>query len=380
MKIFASLAHKADRQSAVRHIKNSEGRGDRWLLLTTVVLSIIGIIMVYDSSVAIAFRDFSNPYHFVRDQVKWLLLGFTGFTILSRIPYGIWKRFAVPGIVVTLILLIAVFIPGLGVRALGAHRWIDFGFFVLQPAEFAKLAMVLYLSAWFATKEHGRLLAFLLLLGMVSGLVIIEPDLGTAITIIVTSMALYFLSGAPVGHFIGLIPVLIVGIAGLAVVQPYRLRRVTTFLNPESDPLGASYQIRQALIALGSGGFFGVGLGKSRQKYEYLPEANTDSIFAILGEEVGFFGAVIVIALFVFLVWRCFKIAKRVNDPFGKLFTLGVGSWIGAQALVNTGSMVALLPLTGVPLPLISYGGSGLIVTLAALGIVYNISKSGNKL
>ena len=193
-------------------------------------------------------------------------------------------------------------------------------------------------------------------------------------------MALYFLSGAPVGHFIGLVPVLIVGIAGLAVVQPYRLRRVTTFLNPESDPLGASYQIRQALIALGSGGFFGVGLGKSRQKYEYLPEANTDSIFAILGEEVGFFGAVIVIALFVFLVWRCFKIAKRVNDPFGKLFTLGVGSWIGAQALVNTGSMVALLPLTGVPLPLISYGGSGLVVTLAALGIVYNISKSGNKL
>jgi cell division protein FtsW len=378
MKIFATLAHKTAKQSAIRHVKNPTGRGDRWLLLTTVILSLIGIVMVYDSSVAIAFRDFSNPYHFVRDQVKWLILGFTGFTILSRIPYGLWKRFAVPGIILTLILLIAVFIPGLGIRALGAHRWIDFGFFVLQPAEFAKLAMVLYLSAWFASKEHGRLLAFLLLLGMISGLVIIEPDMGTAITIIVTSMALYFLSGAPVGHFIGLVPVLVFGIAGLAVVQPYRLRRVTTFLNPESDPLGASYQIRQALIALGSGGFFGIGLGKSRQKYEYLPEANTDSIFAILGEEVGFFGAVIVIALFVFLVWRCFKIAKRVNDPFGKLFALGVGSWIGAQALVNTGSMVALLPLTGVPLPLISYGGSGLVVTLAALGIVYNISKSGN--
>lgn len=378
MKIFNSLADRKGKQSAFRHLKDSQGTGDRWLLITTLILAVIGIVMVYDSSVAIAFRDFSDPYHFVRDQIKWLVLGLIGFGVLSRVPYGLWRRFAVPGIVVTLILLIAVFIPGLGVRALGAHRWINFGFFVLQPAEFAKLAMVLYLSAWFSTKEKGRLVAFLLLVGMVAGLVVVEPDLGTAVTIVSTSMLMYFLSGAPVIHFVGLIPALLVGVAGLAIAQPYRLRRVTTFLNPDSDPLGASYQIRQAILALGSGGLFGVGLGKSRQKYEYLPEANTDSIFAILGEETGFIGAVIVICLLVFLIWRCFKIAKRVNEPFGKLFTLGVGSWLGTQALVNIGSMVALLPLTGVPLPLISYGGSGLVVTLAALGIVYNISKSHN--
>lgn len=376
MKIFNSFAGRKEKQGAIRHLKIAHRAGDRWLLITMLVLTVIGIVMVYDSSVAIAFRDFSDPYHFVREQLKWLVLGLTAFAVVSRVPYDFWRRFAVPGIIVTLILLVAVFIPGLGVRALGAHRWINFGFFVLQPAEFAKLTMVLYLSAWFATKEKGRLLAFLLLVGMVAGLVILEPDLGTAVTILSTSMILYFLSGAPIAHFIGLIPAALAGIAGLAVAQPYRLRRVMTFFNPDADPLGASYQIRQAILALGSGGFFGVGLGKSRQKYEYLPEANTDSIFAILGEETGFVGSVIVIGLLLFLVWRCFKIAKRVNNPFGKLFTLGVGSWIGTQALVNTGSMVALLPLTGVPLPLISYGGSGLVVTLIALGIVYNVSKS----
>lgn len=334
--------------------------------------------MVYDSSVAIAYRDFSNPYHFVRDQVKWLILGFIAFGVFSRIPYMLWKRVAFPGLVITLVLLLAVFIPGLGIRALGAHRWINFGFFVLQPAEFAKLAMVIYLSAWFTTKEKGRLTAFLLLVGMVVGLVVIEPDLGTGVTILVTSMVLYFLSGAPVMHFIALIPAILAGVGGLALAKPYRMQRVMTFFNPEADPLGASYQIRQATLALGSGGFFGVGLGKSRQKYEYLPEANTDSIFAILGEETGFVGAVIVVGLLLFLIWRCFKIAKRVNEPFGKLLVLGIGSWIGAQALINTASMVALLPLTGVPLPLISYGGSNLVITLGALGIVYNVSKSSS--
>ncbi len=370
-----AIFQKMHTKESVRHPKVPQGRGDRWLLLATMLLSSIGILMVYDSSVSIALRDFSDPYHFVREQIKWLALGFLAFGVFSRLPYETWRKVAVPALLVTIGLLLAVFIPGFGVRALGAHRWLNFGFFILQPAELAKLTMVIYLSAWFAIKERGRLLAFLLLLGMVVGLVIIEPDLGTAVTILLTALALYFLSGAPIVHFLALLPVLAVGIGGLAVAQPYRLRRVMTFLNPDLDPLGSSYQIRQALLAIGSGGLFGVGLGKSRQKYEYLPEANTDSIFAILGEETGFVGSVIVVGLLVFLVWRCFKIAKRVNEPFGKLLTLGIGSWIGAQALINIGSMVALLPLTGVPLPLISYGGSNLVITLGSLGIVYNVSK-----
>lgn len=374
MNIFTSLLRAKDKHAGPRHVKFT-GIGDRWLLLTTVILAAVGILMVYDSSVVIALRDFANPYYFVREQVKWLCLGFLAFGIFSRLPYTIFRQFAVPMLVGTLVLLIAVFIPGFGVRALGAHRWLNFGIFIVQPAELAKLTIVVYLAAWFSTKERGRLVAFLLLIGMVVGLVVVEPDLGTAITILGTALALYFLSGAPTGHFVMLLPILLAGIGGLAVVQPYRLRRVLTFLNPEVDPLGSSYQIRQVLLALGSGGLFGVGLGKSRQKYEYLPEANTDSIFAILGEETGFIGTAIVVLLFLFLIWRCFKIARRVNEPFGKMLVLGVGSWIGIQTFVNIGSMVAILPLTGVPLPLISYGGSNLVITLGALGIVYNISK-----
>ncbi|MEK7533212.1 MAG: putative lipid II flippase FtsW [Patescibacteria group bacterium] len=374
MNIFTTFIRGKEKNNGVRHVKTT-GIGDRWLLATTITLAAIGILMVYDSSVAIALRDFANPYYFVREQVKWLCLGFLAFGVFSKLPYGIFRRFAVPLLIGTLALLLAVFIPGFGVRALGAHRWLNFGIFIVQPAELAKLTMVIYLAAWFSTKERGRLLAFLLLIGMVAGLVVIEPDLGTAVTILGTALALYFVSGAPVMHFAALIPVLLAAVGGLAVAQPYRLRRVLTFLNPDADPLGSSYQIRQVLLALGSGGLFGVGLGKSRQKYEYLPEANTDSIFAILGEETGFVGTTIVVLLFLFLVWRCFKIARRIDEPFGKMLVLGIGSWIGIQTFINIGSMVAVLPLTGVPLPLISYGGSNLVITLGALGIVYNVSK-----
>lgn len=375
MNISTIFARAKTKTNGLRHVKSTGGVGDRWLFVATVILATVGILMVYDSSVAIALRDFGDPYYFVREQVKWLVLGFLGFAIFSRFPYSIFRQFAVPIIVGTLVLLLAVFIPGFGIHALGARRWLNFGLFVVQPAELAKLAMVIYLSAWFSTKEKGRLGAFLLLTGMVVGLVLLEPDMGTATTILLTALSLYFLSGAPIGHFLAIIPLFLVGLGGLAIAQPYRLRRVTTFLNPDLDPLGSSYQIRQILLALGSGGLFGVGLGKSRQKYEYLPEANTDSIFAILGEETGFIGATIVVLLFLFLVWRCFKIARRIQDPFGKLLALGVGSWIGIQSFVNIGSMVAIMPLTGVPLPLISYGGSNLVITLGALGMVYNISK-----
>ncbi len=375
MKFTFWKMRKASDKGRIRQPKLPTGSGDRWLLIGTIVLAAIGILMVYDSSVAIAIRDFADPYHYVRDQVKWLALGFITFGVLSNVSYQVWRRFAVPAILGTMALLVAVFIPGFGVHALGAHRWLNFGIFILQPAELAKLSLILYLSAWFSTKERGRLVAFLLLVGMIVGLVILEPDLGTAMTLLATALVLYFLSGAPIGHFLALLPLVAVGGGALAVFEPYRMRRVLTFLHPEVDPLGASYHIRQVLLSLGSGGFFGVGLGKSRQKYEYLPEANTDSIFAIIGEETGFVGTIVVIALFLFLLWRCFRVARRTQEPFGKLLALGIGSWIGIQTFVNIGSMVAVLPLTGVPLPLISYGGSNLVITLGALGMIYNVSK-----
>ncbi len=331
--------------------------------------------MVYDSSVAIAIRDFADQYHFVREQFRWLVAGSCLLLVMSWIDYHRWYKLALPILVFTLFLLGLVFLPGVGIRALGAHRWIHAGFFVFQPAELAKLALVIYLAAWFSFPEKRRIGAFLLLLGMVVGLVVAEPDLGTALIILTTAVAMYFFSGAPLWQFALLVPLFALGVGGLAIFSPYRLKRITTFLNPETDPLGASYQIRQVLLALGSGGWFGIGIGKSRQKYEYLPEANTDSIFAIVGEELGFIGTAILILLFLFMVWRGFRIAKRAPDTFGKFLALGISSWIGFQTLLNLAAMVALVPLTGIPLPLVSYGGSSLIMTLVALGVLLNISR-----
>lgn len=348
---------------------------DRWLIGIVLILSFFGVLMVYDSSVAIAIRDFGNQYYYAREQLKWLGIGIVAMVVLSRIDYHTWYRFALPAIIGVMVLLIAVFIPGFGVRALGAHRWLNFGIFILQPAEAAKLVLILYLGAWLSVKEKKRFGAFLLLTGSIFGLVMLEPDLGTAVIIAGTALVMYFLSGAPIKHFAFLLPFMIAGVVILAVSSPYRFRRLTTYINPESDPLGASYQIRQVLISLGSGGLTGIGIGKSRQKYEYLPEANTDSIFAIIGEETGFVGTTFIAAAFAFFVWRVFWIAARAVDPFGKLLASGIASWIGIQSILNIGAMSALVPLTGIPLPFISYGGSSLVILLAASGIVLNISR-----
>lgn len=338
------------------------------------MLSLFGVLMVYDSSVAIAIRDFSDQYYYVREQFKWLVVGLVVFAITSKIFYRTWYSMALPMLISTLVLLIGVFLPGFGVRALGAHRWINFGLFVLQPAELAKLTMIIYLAAWFSHPEKNRFLSFLLFLGMVVGLVILEPDLGTSIIILSIAMVLYFFSGHPIRNFLLLIPVVVFAIFVLAIVAPYRLARLTTFFNRQHDPLGASYQIRQVLLGLGSGGWTGVGIGKSRQKYEYLPEANTDSIFAIIGEETGFIGGTLVVMAYLFIIWRGFRIANHAPDPFGRLLGLGISSWIAIQTIINLGAMVALVPLTGVPLPFVSYGGSSFIILLAAMGILVNIS------
>ncbi|MEK7141115.1 MAG: putative lipid II flippase FtsW [Patescibacteria group bacterium] len=348
---------------------------DRWLVGIVLFLSFFGVLMVYDSSVAIAIRDFGNQYYYAREQLKWLGIGIVAMVVLSRIDYHIWYRFALPAIIGVMVLLMAVFIPGFGVRALGAHRWLNFGVFILQPAEAAKLVLIIYLAAWLSVKEKKRFGAFLLLTGIIFGLVMLEPDLGTAVIIAGTALVMYFLSGAPIKHFAFLLPLVIVGVVVLAISSPYRFRRLTTYFNPESDPLGASYQIRQVLISLGSGGLTGIGIGKSRQKYEYLPEANTDSIFAIIGEETGFVGTTFIAGAFAFFVWRVFWIAARAVDPFGKLLASGIASLIGIQSILNIGAMSALVPLTGIPLPFISYGGSSLVILLAASGIVLNISR-----
>lgn len=345
-------------------------------LLGAVILACgLGLLFIFEASSISAARDFADKYHFLKEQTTWFVIGLIMMTLVSFFDYHQLYKLALPIIIVAIVLLLGVFVPGLGIKALGAYRWLNLGLFTIQPAEVAKLALVIYLAAWFSLKERGRLLAFVILVSVVVGLVVAEPDLGTAVVICATALALYFLSGAPLWHFVVLVPAGILAVLGLAVASPYRLRRLLTFLNPSVDPLGASYHIRQILLALGSGGMFGLGLGKSRQKFEYLPEAMTDSIFAIIGEELGFLGATALIGVFLFIIWRAVRIALQAPDRFGQLLAFGISAWIGVQTIINLGAMVALVPLTGVPLPLISYGGSSLVVTLIGIGILLNISK-----
>lgn len=353
-----------------------KGRPDWYLLAAIIVLTGFGLLMIYEASAVAAFRDFGDRFYFVREQGKWFAVGFSGLLLMMMVSYKKIYHLALPLLVLTIIMLIAVFIPGLGVKTLGAQRWLKFGAFNLQPSELAKLSLVIYLSAWFSHPERGRLVSFLILLSILTGLVVLQPDLGTAVLIMMLAFILYFVAGAPIKHAFLLTPIVITLIVLLSVIAPYRLQRLVSLFNPQSDPLGASYHLRQILISLGSGGLFGLGLGQSLQKYEYLPEATTDSIFAIIGEELGFIGAVSLLLIFLFFLLRGFRIALKAPDKFGRLLATGIVSWIGLQAAINLSSMVALLPLTGIPLPFISYGGSSLIVLLIGVGILLNISRS----
>lgn len=347
-----------------------------WPLIGLVLgLTVFGLIMVGNASVVEAYRDFGDKLYYLRLQAQWAGLGLLAFLFTSFFNYRRLKFLALPFLIFNLICLFLVLIPGLGISALGARRWLGIGSIRFQPAELAKLTFVLYLSSFFANKKGA--LPFLTILGLMVVLIMLEPDLGTTVVLCFTGLAVYFASGAPLLQ-IGLIGLIgIIGGAGLIFSSAYRRERLATFLNPTSDPLGASYHIRQILIALGSGGLFGVGLGQSRQKYEYLPAVTTDSIFAVIAEELGFVGAAAILLLFLFLIWRGFKIACRAPDDFGKLLAVGITSWVGFQALVNLGAMVAIIPLTGVPLPFISYGGSSLVLALTGMGILVNISRQG---
>ncbi|RJQ37966.1 putative lipid II flippase FtsW [Candidatus Microgenomates bacterium] len=353
-------------------------RFDIILLATVVSLTFFGLFMIYNASSFIAFRDFGDKYHYIKDQSLWIVLGFGALFVSSFFDYRLFRFLALPLLILAIILLILVFVPGFGIYALGAKRWINAGLFVLQPAEFVKLSLAIYLSAWFSNKEKGRFLPFALLLGLVIFLVMLEPDMGTAFIIFSEAIVVYFLSGAKLLHFFVALPIVAVGSLLLIKFEPYRAQRLLSFFNSLSSINSVSYHVKQILIALGSGGIAGVGLGNSLQKYAYLPENTTDSIFAIIAEEVGFIGATILILLLLVIVWRGFIIASGARDTFGKLLAGSITSFLAVQMIINLGSQTALLPLTGVPLPFISYGGSALVVDLCAIGILLNISRSSS--
>lgn len=344
--------------------------------LTTIVavLVIFGLIMVYDASSIQGLRDFKDGTYYIRQQLIWVLLGIVSLFFFSQFNYTKFKKIALPLLLISFALLVAVFIPGLGVSGGGAHRWLKIGPGTLQPTEIIKLTGVIFLASIF--EKRVRLLPFLILIGSVSLITaVLQKDLGSTIVFVLTSLILYFGSGGVIWHLITILPVGAIAFFGLVLTSSYRSKRILAFLDPFSDTQGFTYHISQVLIALGSGGFLGLGLGHSRQKFEYIPEVTTDSIFGIVGEELGFVGAAFLIILFVMLILRGLKISNDCPDRFGKILALGLTAWLGIQIGINLSSMVALLPLTGVPLPFISYGGSALLVNLTAVGILLNISK-----
>jgi len=370
------------RRSKFAHESNTFSTGSRpadfGLLGVAVVLVLMGLIMVYDASVVHAYKDFGDKYFYVRQQSIWVVLGFICLFFFSKFKYSYLKIFSLPMFLVSILMLLAVHIPGLGVDAGGAHRWLNLGFVAIQPAEIVKLTTIIFFATLF--EKQIRLMPFILTVVGITGILgVLQKDLGSAIVFFLTMVGFYVISGAPLKPILYGAPIAAVTSWLLVIFYPHRIARVKAFIDPFSDTQGNSYHIAQVLIALGSGGITGLGIGQSRQKFEYIPEVTTDSIFAIVGEELGFLGSVFLISLLSFLVYRGFRIAERVDDQFGKLLAYGLTMWLGIQALVNLAAMVSLIPLTGVPLPFISYGGSALLVNLVAVGILANISKSTHK-
>lgn len=344
------------------------------IIITTALLLIFGLVMIGSASVAEGARDFGNKWHFVLLQLKWALAGGLAAFIISRIHPGIWQKLAVPILGVGVLLLFLVIIPGIGTKVLGARRWLVLPGIVLQPSELIKLVQVIYLSAWMTSKRVS-LAQFLAFIGVIAGLIMLQPDLGTTLVVSGLAISLYFITGYPVRQLVTILAVAIVAVLIFIGSSTYRLDRVKTFLDPTHDPLGSSYHIRQVILALGSGGITGVGIGRSRQKYEYLPESTTDSIIAVAGEELGFIGITLVLFAFIYLISLIFKVAASCRYPFNAALAAGVGCWISLQVVLNLAAMVALTPLTGVPLPLVSYGGSAMLTIMMGIGLVIAVAR-----
>lgn len=356
-------------------------RPDYTFFLLVAALALFGLLMILSAGQVQSYQVKGNGYYYFLQQAFALGVGLLGFYVAQRVRYDWWRKLALPLLIVAIALLALVFVPGIGFSYGGATRWVNTGLFPLQASEVAKLALVIYLAAWLATKgERIRdfrrgVLPFFGVTALLALLVMLEPDMGTTSIILVTGLVMFYTAGAALRHIGILFGAALGGMALLIAVAPYRINRLLTFLDPSKDTLGTGYHIQQALVAIGSGGLLGLGFNNSIQKHFFLPEPMNDSIFAIIGEELGFITAALVIAAFGYLAVRGFRIARLAPDAFSRLLVTGIITWVAWQALVNIAAMLSLVPLTGVPLPFISYGGSSLVVLLVAMGIVYNVSK-----
>lgn len=351
-----------------------------------LLLVLFGLVMLSSAGVVEGQKKFGSPYYFFKHQLLYgVLPGLALFFLAARVSYRLWRKLALPLLILAIALMVLVFLPHFGLTVKGARRWVALGPVIFQPAEFLKLAVIVYLAAWFGSRGTlalGRpqaLAPFLLVLAFVTLLLILQPDIKTLVLIGLIGLAIYFFAGAKFNHILVLLLIIAILVGALSFA-PYRLNRIRAYLNPAADKQGVSYHINQALIGVGSGGLIGVGFGQSKQKINYLPEPVGDSIYAVIVEELGLAGGSAVLALFVGLLWTLASIAKRARDPFGRLFTLGMAVWILAQMFVNIAAILSIIPLTGVPLPFFSYGSSSLLALLAGLGIVLNISNSKSKI
>lgn len=363
---------------------------DYTLIALLGVILVFGLVMLSSASSVQGFEKFGDANYFVKHQILYgIFIGLPALWVMSRIDYHIWKAYAFPLMIVIVVSLLLVLVPGIGLELLGAKRWINIGGIVFQPSEMVKIGFLIYLAVWLEARQkdiHDFSSGFMPFMIMVSFLVIMiagfQRDLGTMVVIGVIAVTAYYVAGAPWKH-LGIIAAL--GAAGMIffikiipIFIPsfsYRANRLTVFLNPELDPLGIGYHINQALLAIGSGGLLGQGLGQSRQKFNYLPEVTNDSIFAVIAEEMGFMITVGLVVLFMWFMIRGYRIAKQAPDTYGTVIAAGITTWIIFQAAVNIMAMLSLVPLTGIPLPFISYGSTSLITLLASTGILINISR-----
>jgi cell division protein FtsW len=356
---------------------------DYILIGAVVLLLAFGAQMVYSASVVVAHNEFGDETYFFTRQLTWIAVGTVGLIVAASVDYHRWQKVSLLLLIVTVVALVLVLVPGLGMIQYGSARWLKLGPLPsFQPSELAKVAVVIYMADWLARKgrgvsrfTHGSI-PFLIILSLIAGLVVVEPDMGTAVIICAVAFSVFFVAGANLWHLIlGFVPGGALTAVIVAYAAPYRAERLAGFLDPFADPLGKGWQAMQTFIALGSGGLTGVGFGMSRQKAYFLPNAHTDSILAIIGEELGLIGTLSVIVLLMVVGWRGLRIAMRAPDPFGRLLALGLTAKILWQSIINIGAVTSSLPYTGVTLPFVSFGGNSLCMTMIGVGLLLSVSR-----
>lgn len=346
----------------------------RRILLIVIILCLFGALIVFEASTTESLDTFGNKYTLTVQQLKWMGVGIAALTTSAFLPIAFWKKVAPYMYGIGVLGLLCIFIPGIGASANGAHRWLQIAGFRFQPVEIMKFGMVLYFAQWLS--KHQRLGPFAVLTLLPVALVMLQPDLGSTLILLSIAFGMYFTANAPLKPLLFTVIFGIITVSLLILSSPYRLERVQTYLNPELDPLNSGYHVRQITLALGNGGLFGKGLGQSKQKYRYIPELSTDSIFSIVAEETGFIGSLLFLSLFFLLIQACFTSTNDLKDrPFEYLCTAGITIWLTSQILLNLGAVVALVPLTGIPLPFISRGGTALVTVLTAVGIFLSLAR-----